>query len=106
MASTILIIPTDASLYAYKEEIVLNDISYVFNLEWNSRFEYWSLSVMDVNETPIVSGIKLVYGIDLFAQFPANGLPAGNLILNGGDYLRIAEKELGDTVELLFVPKA
>lgn len=105
MASTILIIPTDASLYAYKEEIVLNDVSYIFNFEWNSRFEYWSLSILDVNENSLVAGIKLVYGIDLFAQFPANGLPEGSLVLNGGDYLRIAEKELGATVELLFIPR-
>lgn len=102
----IIEIPTDPTLYSYKEEIVIDDVSYVITLSWNSRFNFWIISFALTDGTELISGMKVVYGIDLFAQYPANGLPNGSLYLLSNDSSnKPAFGELGDTVSLIYVPE-
>jgi hypothetical protein len=37
-------------------------VPYVFDLRWNSRDASWYMDVLEADETPIVSGVRLVLG--------------------------------------------
>ncbi len=51
--------------------VSLNGKTYIFQLIY--RIDTWFLDVMDVNANPLVCGIPLVTGADLFAQYPELG---------------------------------
>ena len=66
---------------------ILNNITYVFYFTWNTRSSSWYISIHLVDETPLLSNIKLVPNLDLLANFPDSRKPLGALILlhNGED---------------------
>lgn len=59
----------------------------MFYFTWNTRSSSWYLSISNVDETPLLSNIKLVPNLDLLANFPDSRKPLGALILlhNGDD---------------------
>lgn len=61
------------------ESVVLDGLSYRFEFFWNSRGEYWSLSIRDEDENELISGVKLVSNYELIASYPDRGLPKGEL---------------------------
>lgn len=71
-----LILPFRPSIGRYRFVSVINEIQYIFVVRWNSRDEAWYFDVLEYDETPIVSGVKIVLGTylarwsnhDLFLQ--------------------------------------
>jgi hypothetical protein len=90
---------------AFTEFVVLDGIRYILTFTWNTRGEFWSLSVADANEEPIVSGIKLVVGYDLLEGFRSLSVPKGALIILGlaGNMARIAYDDFTNSRALKLV---
>ena len=81
----------------------LNNTLYQFNVKYNGRFDYWSLSMFE-NDVPLFEGVKLVQGVNLTELY----------LLDIGGYLTITSisgddsdptrDDLGKDKVLNFVP--
>lgn len=65
---------------SFSEEVILEELPYVFRFTFNDRKQYWTMSILTRDRKILVAGIKLVLNYDLFDQFPGNNLPPGQLL--------------------------
>lgn len=73
-----IIIPFE-DLPSFTEEITLSGVTYILDFNWNSRGNFWSLSVYDRDQIPIVTGIRLIAYYELIKQYVDKGLPSGEM---------------------------
>lgn len=64
---------------AFTETITLEDTQYILSFTWNSRGEFWVMSIQDLAQNEIVSGIKLILDLELLRKFPDRSLPPGKM---------------------------
>lgn len=67
MSHTIWEIPLQAmpqSLY-----ITLGGVSYFLTVHWNAYANTWVLDIANENQAPIASGLPLITGVNLLAQY-------------------------------------
>lgn len=64
---------------AYTEQLILDDESFIFQFIWNTRGEFWTLSILDPDLTPILTGLKLVLNFEHFAPYKHLAIPPGEL---------------------------
>ena len=85
--------------------VTLGGNPYRVRVTWNERFGYWSLSLMEADETPIVMGIKMVENYLLLAHVEDDSLPTGDFILvrENGSPGRPLFDELGVNLGLYYV---
>ena len=56
--------------YPAQFAVALANATYTFITKWNALDNVWVLDIYDAtNTTPVLTGIALVTGVDLFAQF-------------------------------------
>lgn len=84
----------------------LAGIPYIFRLRWNTRDAAWYFDLFDANRSPIVSGIKIVLGVELGrrttdARMPPGVLWASDLSNQGLD---ATFDDLGTRVIVYFFP--
>lgn len=65
---------------AQRLTIALSGITYKLNLFWNNESSCWIMDIADKDDVPMVSGIPLVTGSDLLAQYRYLGF-VGSLIV-------------------------
>lgn len=103
-----VVIPINAQFSNFVEDVTLDGVTYKFRFLFNNRFKQWSFSVLDINQVPLVEGIKLVLGYSLFDQYPGRNLPPG--ILSVIDVTEtqdaIDRDNFGLTAELLYMTEA
>ena len=75
----LLQIPTDPTLDNYSESMTLQGASFTFLFEWNYRGSYWSLSIYDHAEAPVVQGVCIRCNVDMLEFVSAPGKPPGRL---------------------------
>jgi len=66
---------------AYTETLILDEQSFLLQFVWNTRLEAWQLSILDVEENPILMGLKLVLNWAHFPQYRALNIPPGELFV-------------------------
>ena len=49
-----------AEFPAFTQEIILDNVPYRFSFNWNTRGEFFTMSIADRDEVKLLSGIKLV----------------------------------------------
>lgn len=65
----------------FTESVVLDNVKYTFDFVWNTRGEFWSMSISDANGVVLISGIRVVLFYDLLQQYKyIRELPQGTLI--------------------------
>lgn len=103
-----LSIPFDNTKPAFQQQIVIDGDTFVFSFVWSLRESAWFLSVLGLDLTPFVSGIKLVLGVELLQVTRRPGIPPGELWAVSSDpkLLRLAQNSIPDTVELVYIPVA
>lgn len=78
-----------------------------FRFRYNRRFDMWSMSIYDAEDSAIIEGRMVVLGADLIGQYTDDRLPDGRIIavnMDDNDPGHDAgEFDLGDRVRLLFV---
>ena len=55
-------IPLTPAATNYRLRVPLDDQLYLFDIRWNSRDQAFYMDVLNIDETPIVHGLKLVLG--------------------------------------------
>jgi hypothetical protein len=71
----------DTAQSCFEETISIDNIYYKLRFQWNSRDTCWLLNISDVNDSPIICGIKLVINYELIRQYAASIMPSGYLFL-------------------------
>jgi hypothetical protein len=99
-------VATDTPLYT--QRITLDGVEYVFKFDWNDRESRWYFGLFAIDETPIVTGIKVVANWPLLRRFTAEKVPPGVLVavdLSPERGESPTFTELGFRVRLLYYPK-
>lgn len=65
----------------FEEVVSIDGIYYKFRFQWNSRDTCWLLNISDINDSPLICGIKLVINYELIRQYAALIMPKGYLFL-------------------------
>jgi hypothetical protein len=88
----------------WQMQIEIDGIIYIFKFVWNAINEYWSMSIYDGSETPLILGVKVVNNYDLLRQIVSAGLPSGNLICQSviGEWGKIQRYDMGQKTELFY----
>jgi hypothetical protein len=74
-------LPLDAADPNYRVGITLQDTPYNFDVYWNERDQAWFFDLYDVNESPIITSVKMVLGAFLLARCTDPRKPSGAIIM-------------------------
>jgi hypothetical protein len=77
----ILEIPVRDDLPSYNFQITLEGIVFTLHFRFNVRDDRWYMDVNDVDDEPIVTGVKLLYGLPLLDRYKNERLPLGRFII-------------------------
>lgn len=94
---------------AFREQITLDDVPYNLLLTWNERAAGWVLGLEDRDGAPLLSGRRLVFGIDLLGGFHHLDVPTGGLfvVVPAGQITQISREDLtSGRVLLLYTPRS
>lgn len=59
-------------------DVTINDNPYTLRVLWNERFGYFSLSVLDLDGSDILTNVKMISNWPLTERFKDQRLPAGS----------------------------
>ena len=102
-----LILETFAKVVpSFIQRVRLDGVEYTLAMEWNARDEAYYFSIDQAGEI-ILSGIRVVVGIDLLGQFKARaGCPQGSLYIHdvelGKNQERITPENIGERYLLIY----
>jgi len=67
---------------AFSQQVILDGNPFNITIVWNTRGEFWTISFFNTDDTPIVTGIKMVLGFSLLRGYKhIVALPPGALIV-------------------------
>lgn len=91
----------------YRQEVELNNETFILTYAWNALNKYWSLSIYNRDLEPIVLGIKIVTQFNLTEQIVKSGMPLGDILCHNisGTFQKIERNDMGLTNELVFYPE-
>lgn len=110
-----IVIPTSTTLPEYRQRTSLDGRSYVFRFLHNPRLDRWSFDLADQDESPIVSGRRIVTETDLLSGVADARKPPGILVARDYSANDDAEKiasidpgltDLGSRVFLVYITAA
>lgn len=63
------------------QNVTLGDTTYIFEYEYSNRYDTWYLSIRSLDNTPLLTGVRLVPWAPILKNHPQETLPAGELVL-------------------------
>ena len=96
---------TDPKLSRYVQRTRLGRRDYLLTFDWNGRDNHWYLSIALEDQTPVVSGVKLVVGTPLLRSVPGVNRPEGDILAidTTGKHGDPTLETLGSSVLLMYV---
>ncbi len=93
---------------AYSESVVLEGEPFRLSFIWNTRGEYWSMTISDKHGDVLLDGLKIVLGFELIEEYADGRLPPGALLAvdTTGTLERIGRDDLGAKVKLFYITSA
>lgn len=73
-------IPVFTAVPLYKMRVTLEGKEYILQFDWNDRETRWYMSISDLNNVPISTGIKVVANWPLLRKIPQPDRPPGTLM--------------------------
>jgi hypothetical protein len=58
----------------------LDGVFYRFRLAWNTRGEYWTISMRDDTGASLIDGLRITLGVNMLRQFRGSMYPPGRLV--------------------------
>jgi len=105
-----LIIPIDETIARFKFRMPLEDVFYVFEIEWSDVAEAWYLNLLSSTDEQLVVGVKLVVDYDLLGLYSQAllNIPQGVLMLydTSGKGLECGRDDLGKRCLLMYQPSS
>ncbi len=101
-------LPFIPSEFNYRVNSVIEGTEFIFDVRWNGRDEAWYMDLLDVDEDPIRTGIKIVLGSllgrrSVDARYPDGAFVASDLAQSGVD---AGFNDLGVRVVVFFYTQA
>lgn len=90
---------------AFSYEITLGSDSYRLDMQWNSRFRYWTMSLFGLDNIPVYEGRKVLVDEIIFGTTVQPGLPDVDMLAAGVPVspLRIERDDLANSVAVYVV---
>lgn len=87
------------------EQVTLDGVAYTFKFDWNSRGEFWSVSVYDATGTGLLLGLKLMNNGELYKRYSKTQMPPGmiGVINNTGSFQKITYDDVGRTCDIVYL---
>lgn len=85
--------------------ITLEGRAYLLSFNWNTRGNFFSMSISKEDSTPIAEGIAMRLGTALFAKYQLVDLPPGDFFLwdTTGNIVEPSRLDYGQSVKLMYV---
>lgn len=84
------------------QEVTLDEIRVRVRAIYNGRQDRWLLDLLDIDDVPILAGLRLVPGVDLLAWYRHEArLPPGQLFVQSGSERQPPTQESLDVTVLL-----
>jgi hypothetical protein len=91
------------SIPSWQQEINLSGITYHLRFMWNSLNRFWSISIFDRDQLPIILGLKLVINFNITGQYRFNNFSGDILTVDlSQDLIVIGRNDMGDKVQLFY----
>ncbi len=103
--ATFLKIPLLAETSDQLVYVELDGNPYILRVLWNERFGYFSLSISEADQTPILVNIKMVKNFPLTQRFQDLRLPFGSLffVQDKGASVRPGYSDLATNFNLYYI---
>lgn len=88
----------------FSESVVLDKKVWILRFQWNSRFEFWTMSIADVSGL-LIDGVRLVPNLMLLSCHAKDTLPAGDfaLISPNASTNEVGRNNLGTDLDYLLI---
>jgi hypothetical protein len=98
------VIPLTPSLPWYRVTVQIADTSYIFDVKWNARDVAWYFDLLELDETPIAKGVKIVLGTVLARRADHPLIKSGSFIAKdlSGQFQEAGFDDLGTRVQLIY----
>jgi len=101
-----IVLSLDTPLYT--QRVTLDGVGYLFRFDWNGREGRWYFDLGDLNESWIVTGIKVIANWPLFRRVSDPRKPKGDLL--AVDFSGMGGEppdfyDLGRRVKLIYTPR-
>jgi hypothetical protein len=102
-----LILPNFPTSGRHEYDIELGGETFTLDFTYDERVQSWYMDIRDASNVVIRSGVRLVADFPLLSRSKLDTLPEGALLaidITGQGKDIEAQEELGDRVQLVFVP--
>lgn len=91
----------------YTFQTTLDNIVYNFEVRWNTLNEFWTFDMLDIGNSPILNGVKIVLGYPLIRRFFKTELPGGDIVAvdTTQSLQRVGRQDLGNNVKMVYFTK-
>lgn len=91
----------------FSQELTLDGVSYRLDFTYNWRSMQWSMSILDIDQNPLVCGIPLVLNFNLFYQYPGRDLPKGEFYVvdTTDEEEKVTRGNMGPILILTYIPE-
>ena len=89
---------------AWRSQVTLSGVIYLFYFRWNALNQYWVMNIFNVDNQPVLLGVKVVVNFDLTEQFVVVDKPSGEIICQNilDQWNDIGRFDMGETTELIY----
>lgn len=71
--------------------------------KYNSTYDYYTLDILDVQNNPILTGVKIVLGVEMLQPYKKDNLPPGKLTpVAIKNVLRAGKDTMGTDIEFVY----
>ena len=109
MADLVLLAPRIETRPAMRWRSLLDGAWYTFRLVFNTRARRWTLDLENDDATPVITGIRVVDGVDLLAPHRWRpGVPPGQLFATDvtGQHTEPGRRDFAGRIGLTYRPEA
>lgn len=102
---SILLIPVFPEDASSTQTIAIEGDTYQLQIYWNVRDEYWYFSLFLPDNTPVLTGVKMVVNYTLISSFYQDNVPLGDFVLfdDSGNNDPCGRDELGSRCAFLYI---
>lgn len=88
----------------WTEQITLDNEIFILYFKWNALNEFWTMDILNGDESPIILGIKIVPNYNLLAAYTQPNQPKGDIICQNivSNFGEIGRFDMSQKFELVY----
>ena len=89
---------------SFSQQIVLDDEIFNMIINYNSKFKYWTMDLLDVNNNEIFTNAKLTTGVSIGKRLGKSNQPKGHFVVIFDSDKTPKRKDFNQNASLVYVP--